>query len=460
MIIIAWRGKLMISAINKYVLGVVTPWLLILSGVYFSVRLAPFFLSKPKKLAAAFAGSGRADGISPFRALTLALAGTLGVGNIVGVASAIILGGYGSVLWMWVSALVAMVLKYAEILLAVRHRRVRGDGTLYGGAPYYIRDLFMSVGADVCGRVTAAVFAAFCLLDSLSMGCIVQVNAVSSAFSGVFGIKPWVIGVGMAVLALFVILGDARWISGFTEKSVPIMTLAYVIISAAAIFLCREWIGDAFALIIRDAFSPESMAGGILGFFASGGLRYGVMRGLMSNEAGCGTAPISHASSDTDQPARQGVWGMLEVFVDTILLCTLTALVIILSGKDPAMYANDPMMLTVDAYSEILGDGAGYAICVLVLFFGLATIICWAHYGKESLGYFTRRRWAVGIFLAVYILCIVVGAVCAPAFAWEAADIAIGVMTVINLLMLFLMRREIIDESRKYFLGKKLKVKR
>ncbi len=446
----------MLEFINERIISVAVALMLISVGVFFSFKLKFFYLRHPIKTVKAMTERESSGGISPFRAVTLALAGTLGVGNIAGVASSIAIGGYGSVFWMWISAIVAMVLKYAEIVLAVAHRRIdRENGEPYGGASYYIRDLFSSKGKNSSGKLLSLLFALLCIINAVTMGCMIQANAVSTSFEGVFDIKPWIVGAVIALLCCFVITGNAKWVSGFCEKTVPVMTLGYIIISLAVIWLRRDDLPAAFAVIFKDAFRFESAAGGIFGFFISTKLRAGVMRGLMSNEAGCGTAPTAHASSNTTSPAKQGLWGIFEVFVDTILLCTMTALVIILAGSGVFAYADNPMMMAVKAYSSVLGGWSEYYMCISVLLFAFATMVCWAHYGKESLRYITKNRGACAVFVILYCIFTFVGAISAPALAWLLADLALGIMTIINLPVLCAMSGEVKRETE-YFLNKKL----
>ncbi len=436
--------------INERIVSVAAALMLLAVGAFFSCKLKFFYLRHPIKIVKAMTEREKGNGISPFRAVSLALAGTLGVGNIAGVASSIAIGGYGSVFWMWVSALVAMVLKYAEIVLAVSHRRLdRESGEPYGGAPYYIRDLFASRGKMASGKFIAGLFALLCIINAVTMGCMIQANAVSTSFEGVFDIAPWVVGAVIALLCCFVITGNAKWVSGFCEKTVPLMTLGYIIISLAVLWLRRDELPSALAVIFEDAFRFESAAGGIFGFFVSAKLRAGVMRGLMSNEAGCGTAPTAHASSNTKSPAKQGFWGIFEVFVDTILLCTMTALVIILAGDGIFAFSDNPMMMAVKAYSSALGGWSEYYMCISVLLFAFATIVCWAHYGKEGLRYITKRRGAAVLFVIIYCLFIFIGAVAAPALSWLLADLALGLMTLINLPVLCAMSGEVKRETEK-----------
>ncbi len=442
----------MLVFLNEKIIGVATAVMLLTIGVFFSFGLGFFYVRHPIKMIKEMLRPEGGQGISPFRAVTLALAGTLGVGNIAGVASSIAIGGYGSVFWMWVSALVAMVLKYAEITLAISHRRMdRESGEPYGGAPYYIKDTLSQRGFAVGGKALAGIFAVLCIVNALTMGCMLQANAVSTSFEGVFNIRPWAIGAAVAVLCCFVITGSARWVGGFCEKTVPIMTLGYIGISLAVIWARRESVSDTFDIIFQEAFSFDSAVGGVVGFFVSSSLRAGVMRGLVSNEAGCGTAPTAHAASNVRLPAKQGLWGIFEVFVDTILLCTMTAIVIILAGDGIMRYADNPMMMAVKAYSSVLGEWSEYYMCISVLLFAFATMVCWAHYGKESLRAIARGRAAVSIFIIVFCVAIFVGSVSAPKVAWLLADLSIGIMTIINLPILCANFKEIRSETKRLF---------
>ncbi len=450
-------GVFVLEFINERIVSVAAALMLLTVGVFFSFKLRFFYLRHPIKMIRSMLECEKGSGISPFRAVTLALAGTLGVGNIAGVASSIAIGGYGSVFWMWISALVAMVLKYAEIVLAVSHRRIdRESGEPYGGAPYYIKDLLASKGKPLSGKLLAGLFAVLCIINSVTMGGMIQANAVSTSFEGVFELAPWISGAVVALLCCFVITGNAKWVSGFCEKTVPLMTVGYILISVAVIWFRRDALPHAFAVIFEDAFRLDSAAGGIFGFFLSTKLRAGTMRGLMSNEAGCGTAPTAHASSSTKSPAKQGFWGIFEVFVDTILLCTLTAFVIILAGDAVFEYADNPMMMAVKAYSSVLGGWSECYMCISVFLFAFATIVCWAHYGKESLRCITRSRGASAVYIVLFCLFVFVGAVSAPSLAWLSADLALGIMTIINLPVLCAMSGEVKRESQKIFLNNKI----
>ncbi len=433
--------------------GGAIPSMLMLCGAFYLLYLKGRPFVRPKKLIGAFRkerGTEQRGEVSPFRAVMLALAGTLGVGNIVGVANAIALGGAGAIFWMWVSALLAMVLKYAETVLAILHRRRSPDGSFFGGAIYYIRDYFATHRMARFGVWISGSFACLMILDALSMGCMIQVNAVSSAASGVWGVAPAVSGVALLCLALPTLLRGKHSVSALTEVLVPVMTAGYVILSLAVLILRRDRIGTAFSLIFSEAFEFRSAVGGVLGFLTSRAVRLGTMRGLLSNEAGCGTSPTAHAEAEAKSPAAQGVWGIFEVFVDTILLCTLTALVILVGDLPAVMMGQDPVMMTVRSYSSVLGDWAEHFFAVAIACFGYATLLCWAHYGMEALSALSRRAFWRYAYLVAFSVCTVLGAVNSSDLIWQVSDFAIAMLTSINLCMLLLMRREVERETVRF----------
>lgn len=430
--------------------GGAIPFFLLLCGGFFLIYLRGNPLRSPAGMLRGLKIPA-VEGVSPFRAVTLALAGTLGVGNIVGVADAILIGGAGAVFWLWISALFAMLLKYAEILLAVKHRRMRRDGSFYGGAVCYIRDCFFDRKKIRLGNALVLFFSLLMILNALCTGCIIQVNAVSSALNGVFGLSAPLCGLLLLLIALPVMGKGTKGISALTEYFVPIMSCGYLILSLAAIWMRRGDLLSALSRIFTEAFTPKSALGGATGFLTSQALRAGTMRGLLSNEGGCGTAPTAHASSHTPFPAAQGVWGILEVFVDTILLCTVTALVILMGLPELHDFGLSPVMTTVYAYSAILGDWAKFFFAAAILCFGYATVICWASYGMESVKAITGKRGYLLLYLAAFALCIPMGSIVSPDAVWNFSDFAIAAMTTVNLTVLILMRREIRAETLLFF---------
>ena len=445
-----------IDFFNEYIFGIGVPIVLIFAGLFFCFKLRFFHFLHPVKIIKALKPESARSGVSSFGAMSLALAGTLGVGNMVGVASAIALGGFGSIFWMWVSAIVAMVLKYAEIVLAMSHRRFDENGRPYGAAMYYISD---ALGKGRLGRIIASVFACLCIFNAVSMGGMIQVNSAANAIDGVFGIPPIIIGVVFALITVWTSVRGRDGILSVTEKLVPFMTVGFLLLSVAVICIYPQKTLSAFSLIFKNAFNVRSGFGGVIGFLLSSSLRYGTMRGILSNEAGCGTAPAAHAVSSCKVPAKQGAWGIFEVFVDTILLCTLTAIVIIVGfeGVDPN---GDFMMMTVNAYTSLLGDFSGYFIAVAVLLFALATVLCWAHYGIVSVRYLTKRRFLVPVFIAIYSAAVCIGSVLSSDVIWDGADFSIGAMTVINVIILVKLSGEVKRETESYFGVPKEKTKK
>lgn len=435
---------MIIEKLNQLI-GICLPVVLISAGFYFCIRLRFFWLLHPVKMIKSMFGKHISSGISPFRAVTVALAGTLGVGNIVGVAGAIAFGGFGAVFWMWISAIFAMILKYAEIALAVSHRRSRKDGSFYGGAVHYIRDFFAGKSLDRFGAVTAFLFSLLLLLDSFTTGCIVQINAAARSAQDVCGIPTVVVGIVAAVITVSVVITGAKSVSKLTNWLIPSLSIAYILLSLAVIIIRLEDLPDAFSQIFKDAFNISSATGGLMGFLSSRALRFGTMRGLLSNEAGCGTAPIAHAAAESKSPAEQGFWGIFEVFVDTILLCTLTALVIILNYESVSDLGNDGILMAISAYSATLGKWSEYLLAGSISVFGIATVLCWAHYGIECIQYLFKRhkRAASFIYLIIYAGVTVFGASILPNSVWGASDLAIGGLTLINITILLLMRKEV-----------------
>ena len=444
----------LIEILNEYVLGIAVPAGLMLVGIFFCIILGFFHFRHPIMLARSLFEKGDKNGVSPFRAVMLALAGTLGVGNIVGVASAIYLGGAGAVFWMWISALCAMILKYAEIVLAILHRRQNANGEFYGGAMYYIKDFFASRKKEGIGILLSGIFALLCIVNAVSMGSMIQANAISSAIDGVWNVSPIAVGAVLSIVALAVISKGTGGIVKLTNLLVPVMSLGYVILSLAVIFKNYRMLPSVIDSIFGSAFTPRSAASGVLGFLLSGAVRYGAMRGLLSNEAGCGTAPAAHAVSNTDSAARQGIWGIFEVFVDTIVLCTMTALVLLLGYESAAEHGGNFIMMTFSAYTLFLGGAAEAFMCIAVLFFGFATIVCWAHYGMSSVMFFSDSGAARKAFIVIYCISVFCGSVMSADVIWQAADLAIGLMTVINLYVLVRMSGEVRSETEIFLLSK------
>ncbi len=434
----------MLDFLCKYTVGAALPVLLISLGLFFLFYLRFCIFRRHKK-----AYKTKVKGVSPLSALTVALAGTLGVGNITGVAGALLLGGPGSVFWMWICALSAMVLKFAEILLGIRHRRRNGK-EFYGGAQYYMEDCFRAGSHPHLAAVVPTVFSLLCVLCALSMGSMLQTNAAGFAFHEISGFPALAVAAVIAFLSGIVFFRGKRDISPLTRVIIPLMTLLYTVMCLAVIWLGRGRLGQVFSEIFRGAFSLRSGGAGVAGFTFAAAVRHGALRGLMSNEAGCGTAPMAHSTADTESPFDQGILGAVEVFIDTVLLCTLTALSIgiVFPAESLAGFGGSEAALINSAFCAVLGRGAGVALSVALFFFAFATVICWGFYGSESLGYITKNKALHSTFKVSYLICTFVGGFNVGRFVWQVSDIALGTMAIINLWVLLLMRKEIKSEVK------------
>ena len=445
----------MIEFMNKYILGASVPMILMLAGLYFAVALRFFPFTRIKTVMGVLLRRQEGgDGESPARALAMALAGTLGVGNIVGVSSAVYFGGAGAIFWMLVSAFCSMFLKYAEILIAMKGRK-RSDSGYIGGAPYYIKDCLERLISRRVGVFFGGLFAILCAANSLLMGGFTQINAVASSLDGVVGIKPMASGVALALICAALLIFGKKALYSATAVLVPLMSCGFILLSLVVIIAERELMPSAISAILKDAFSLRSASGGVLGFLLSRSLRFGTMRGLFSNEAGCGTSPTAHITSTLKSPVEQGFWGIFEVFADTIVMCSMTALIVV-AGYDRVAYLGaDSIMMTIKAYSYPFSGAFAYAvevfITVCVLCFGFATILCWANYGAESVAYFSRKKSLRLAYIAVFCICVAAGAVTAPEAIWSAADLVLGAMTLINVTVLILLRDEVKRETELYF---------
>lgn len=416
----------------------VSTLLLLGAGVWFSVTVWRRIGAGAGRAARLLTRGSGGVGCSPLRSLCLALAGTVGVGNIAGVALALESGGAGAVFWMWVSGALVMAVKYAEIAAAMLTREPDGEGGWRGGAMYTIRRAL----PGGIGRGIAAVFALLCLADSLAVGSAVQANAVAGALSGL-GIPTAVSGALLILGCLPVLRGRGMRVASLTQALVPFMGILYLGMAIYALIVRREALPAALAAIFREAFSLRAAAGGgALGWLAAGGLRAGVGCGLFSNEAGCGTSPMAHIAS-RGTPAGQGLCGMIEVFVDTGVICTATALVLLTSGTQPG----GGILWTVEAFRGCLGNFAAVFVAGAVLLFAYATIVCWYYYGRQCLRFFTASAKAGTVFAVIFCVAVGAGAVLLPNAVWDIANLLIAAMTCLNLLCLFPMSRDILRQT-------------
>ena len=437
----------LLDFINSYIFGPGLCVAVFFTGIFLLIYLRPFFITKPRRMHRALK-SGGGDGVSPMRAMIVALAGTLGVGNITGVASAIYIGGTGAIFWMLISAVAAFPIKYAEIVLAVRHRKRDQNGNYHGGAYFYI-----SKNGTRASKFMAALFALLCLAASLAMGCAVQSSAIAVNVNQTFSLSPTLCGLIIAVLTFAITSGGLSRIALLTEKLIPLMSFVYIIMSLFIILTNFPILGDILCDIVTSAFDKEAMGGGIIGFITSRALRIGVTRAVVSNEAGCGTAPIAHASANVTSPAAQGVFGILEVFIDTIVICTLTALVVLIAERHGVQVTADGMKTAVDSMGHFIPFSQPI-LCIAVAVFAFCTIVCWFYYGTESLSYLTKIPLARLVYLVLYSLCAFLGAISSEGVVWSFSDLAISAMTAFNLVFVLLRIREVKRETDLFFMKK------
>ena len=381
--------------------------------------------------------------ISPFQAMATALAGAIGTGNIVGVAGAISLGGAGAIFWMWVAAVFGMATIFAENVLGVKYREKR-NGKYVGGPMYYIEK-------GLHCKWAAVIFAVICTVAALGMGNMTQANSVSGALSAGFGISPQISGIVIAVAVGLIIIGGIDRIAALTEKLVPAMAVLYILAAVIVIGINFREIPDAFIKIFTEAFDLRCVAGGFMGYGMARAIKHGISRGVFSNEAGLGSSPIVHAAADTDDPYKQGMWGMFQVFMDTIILCTLMALCIITSGFDKSPL--DGIALSTAAFEGALGIIGKIFISLSIILFAFATLVSWCYYGEKSLEYLTGGKY-IGVYRFVYALTAYIGSIMSISLVWEISDTLNGLMAIPNLAALILLSKQVNYKSDKNLLRK------
>ena len=377
----------------------------------------------------------RKNEISAFQSACTALAATIGTGNIAGVATALLAGGPGAVFWMWISAALGMATAYAETELGIRYRRRDRSGNWISGAMVYLEH---GLGC----RWLAVVYAFLCLAASFGMGSMVQANAISETFEFAFSLPPMVIGVILTLLAGKVISGGAKTIAKTAEKMVPISAGIYIMASLGVIFVFQEKVPGVFQTIFQDAWSFDSAAGGIMGFAVSECVRFGIARGVFSNEAGLGSMAALNGGADRADPSVQGQWAIFEVFFDTLVCCTLTAIVILCAaGDELRLFRENGAALTSLCFTRGLGNVGGYAVSICVALFAFATIIAWYYMGQQAVTYLgeTAGIHVAPLYMCGYLACVFIGSLGPMEAVWEISDIFNGMMAIPNLLALILL---------------------
>lgn len=377
--------------------------------------------------------------ISQFQSLCTALAATIGTGNIVGVATAIILGGPGAIFWMWIMAIFGMMTNYSENVLGIYYRRKGENGEWHGGAMYYLRDGLGSYkGCKWIGIVLAVLFSAFCLLASFGIGNMSQVNSIAGNMKSAFNIPSWVTGIALVILSSVVILGGLKRVASVTEKLVPFMAILYIIGALVVIVAHGNMIPAAFVSIFKGAFSAKSATGGVVGYGIQMAITWGFKRGAFSNEAGLGSSVMVHSSSNVKEPVRQGMWGIFEVFADTIIVCTLTALVVLTSGlvdleSGKMISENVKSALVGEAFGTIFGKAGPMFIAIAILLFAYSTVLGWSHYGTTAWGYLFGDKSSI-IYKIVFVVMIFFGCTMSLDLAWDLSDTFNGLMMIPNLI--------------------------
>lgn len=449
------------TVLNHFVWGPGMLVLFLFVGLYFTVRTGFFQLTKWKlwmrhTVVAMFCRkevrkTEDKQAISQFQSFCTALAATLGTGNITGVATAIIAGGPGAIFWMWVSALFGMMTCYAENVLGILYRGKNKKGEWIGGAMLYIEK-------GLHCKWLAVLFSMLCILASLGMGNMTQVNSMAVGLKEAFSIPPLWTGITAAGLVAAVLFGGVKRIAKVTEKMVPFMALFYMAGAIIVLAVNFQNIPRAFGMIVQGAFDSKAMGGGVLGYGMRQAVKMGIARGIFSNEAGLGTSVMAHAASDVKEPAVQGMWGIFEVFIDTVVVCTMTALVILTTGVYQAkeclfQIANgietiDGTTLTGRAFSTVIPGGSQFLALAIALF-ALATVVGWSYFGVQAVTYLLGDNF-IGLYRVCYIAVVVPGALLAPGFIWEAADTMNGCMALPNMAALLLLGNQVVRVTKEY----------
>ena len=452
------------QAVNSFIWGIPAMVCIIGVGLLLSVRtgflqIRKFPYAIRTTIGRIFRRKDASDGaMTPFQAVCTALAATVGTGNIAGVAGAIAIGGPGAVFWMWCSALLGMCTKFAEVTLAVYFRERNKNGELVGGPMYYIKN-----GLGSRWQFLAVLYSLFGVLTVFGTGNATQVNTIVTAIdsallatgSGLNGILPTlnlIVGVVVAMMVAMVLLGGVKRIGSVTEKLVPFMALFYIVLALGVVALNYRRFPAVLASIVGGAFDPQAVTGGAIGsVFLS--MQKGVSRGIFSNEAGLGTGSIAHACADTHKPVKQGMFGIFEVFADTIVICTLTAMVILCSGVPVGYGSAAGAELTISGFTATYGGWSSIFTAVALCCFAFSTIIGWGLYGSRCIEFLFHTDKVVGPFLVVYSFVSILGATVDLGLLWSIADTFNGLMSIPNLIALLLLSGTVAKLTKEFFAG-------
>jgi AGCS family alanine or glycine:cation symporter len=438
-----------LTAVRDFIWGIPLIVLLVGTGIFLTVilrglQIRGLFSSLYIALIKRKEDEEQEGDISHFQALMTALAATVGTGNIVGVSLAIGVGGPGALFWMWITGIFGMATKYSEAVLAIKYREVDEFGTMSGGPMYYISK---GLGWKWLGTL----FAIFASLAAFGIGNIVQSNSVADSVKASFGIPPWITGIILATFTAMVVLGGIKNIAKVTQFLVPFMIIIYITGASIILLMKISFIPQIFALIFKHAFTPTAAVGGFLGATVMHTMRMGVSKGVFSNESGLGSAPIAAAAAKTPNPVKQALVSMTQTFIDTLVVCTMTGFVLLLSGLwkiGPELRGAE---LTVQAFDKFLPWGAGeFIVTVTLIFFAYSTILGWCYYGEKSIEYLFKEK-AVKTYRVIFVIFVAVGAILKLETVWRVSDIMNGLMAFPNLVGLIGLSAVIVSETNKYF---------
>lgn len=451
------------SVINDFIWGVPAMICIIGVGLYLSIRtrflqIRKFGYAIQTTIGRMFRKKEASDGaLTPFQAVCTALAATVGTGNIAGVAGAIAIGGPGAVFWMWISAILGMCTKFFEVTLAVHFRERNAEGDLVGGPMYYIKN-----GLGKNWRWLAYLFAGFGVLTVFGTGNATQVNTITTAIDSALlnyhvistdtvPVMNWIIGIAITFLVGLILLGGVKRIGQVTERLVPFMAVLYIVLALGVVVFHFQNIPAVFASIFEGAFHPSAVTGGVIGsFFLS--MKKGVSRGIFSNEAGLGTGSIAHACADTRKPVKQGLFGIFEVFADTIVICTLTALVILCSGVSVPYGEAAGAELTIEGFTATYGNWVSIFTAVAMCCFAFSTILGWGLYGARCIEFLFDAK-VIKPFMVAYSLVAILGATVELGLLWSIAETFNGLMAIPNLIAVFLLSGTVVKMTKEYFAG-------
>ena len=451
------------SVINDFIWGVPAMICIIGVGLYLSIRtrflqIRKFGYAIQTTIGRMFRKKEASDGaLTPFQAVCTALAATVGTGNIAGVAGAIAIGGPGAVFWMWISAILGMCTKFFEVTLAVHFRERNAEGDLVGGPMYYIKN-----GLGKNWRWLAYLFAGFGVLTVFGTGNATQVNTITTAIDSALlnyhvistdtvPVMNWIIGIAITFLVGLILLGGVKRIGQVTERLVPFMAVLYIVLALGVVVFHFQNIPAVFASIFEGAFHPSAVTGGVIGsFFLS--MKKGVSRGIFSNEAGLGTGSIAHTCADTRKPVKQGLFGIFEVFADTIVICTLTALVILCSGVSVPYGEAAGAELTIAGFTATYGNWVSVFTAVAMCCFAFSTILGWGLYGARCIEFLFDAK-VIKPFMVAYSLVAILGATVELGLLWSIAETFNGLMAIPNLIAVFLLSGTVVKMTKEYFAG-------